>query len=169
MLAGDVALAARIERAEARTPAGGTVNVSGGDGVTYYWPSNRIRIDGNIATSGGGLPSVVFAIACPHWQVTAVDAVAKKAAFIQTTAHSIRLPNLRAVHSRVETLSGGFDVVTCRAYASLRDFCESSRHLLKPGGAWMAMKAKPLRVAVKACSLAGMSCADIKRTLARGA
>ena len=92
--------------------------------------------------AGGGLPSVVFAIVCPHWQVTAVDAVAKKAAFIQTTAHSIRLPNLRAVHSRVETLSGGFDVVTCRAYASLRDFCESSRHLLKPGGAWMAMKAK---------------------------
>jgi 16S rRNA (guanine527-N7)-methyltransferase len=76
--------------------------------------------------AGGGLPSVVFAIACPHWQVTAVDAV----------------PNLRAVHSRVETLSGGFDVVTCRAYASLRDFCDSSRHLLKPGGAWMAMKAK---------------------------
>lgn len=92
--------------------------------------------------AGGGLPSVVFAIACPHWQITAVDTVAKKTAFIQTTAHSLSLPNLRAVHSRVEALSGGFDVVTCRAYASLRDFCNSSRHLLKPGGVWMAMKAK---------------------------
>ena len=92
--------------------------------------------------AGGGLPSVVFAIACPHWQITAVDTVAKKAAFIQTTAHSLRLVNLRAVHSRVEALTGGFDVVTCRAYASLRDFCGSSRHLLKPNGVWMAMKAK---------------------------
>ena len=92
--------------------------------------------------AGGGLPSVVFAIACPHWQITAVDTVAKKAAFIQTTAHSLRLVNLRAVHSRVEALTGGFDVVTCRAYASLRDFCDSSRHLLKPNGVWMAMKAK---------------------------
>ena len=92
--------------------------------------------------AGGGLPSVVFAIACPHWQITAVDTVAKKAAFIQTTAHSLRLGNLKAVHSRVEALTGGFDVVTCRAYASLRDFCDSSRHLLKPGGVWMAMKAK---------------------------
>ena len=92
--------------------------------------------------AGGGLPSVVFAIACPHWQINAVDTVAKKAAFIQTTAHSLRLVNLRAVHSRVEALTGGFDVVTCRAYASLRDFCDSSRHLLKPGGVWMAMKAK---------------------------
>ena len=92
--------------------------------------------------AGGGLPSVVFAIACPHWQITAVDTVAKKAAFIQTTAHSLRLVNLRAVHSRVEALTGGFEVVTCRAYASLRDFCDSSRHLLKPNGVWMAMKAK---------------------------
>ena len=92
--------------------------------------------------AGGGLPSMVFAIACPHWQITAVDTVAKKAAFIQTTAHSLRLVNLRAVHYRVEALTGGFDVVTCRAYASLRDFCDSSRHLLKPNGVWMAMKAK---------------------------
>jgi 16S rRNA (guanine527-N7)-methyltransferase len=92
--------------------------------------------------AGGGLPSVVFAIACPHWQVAAVDTVAKKAAFIQTTAHSLRLTNLRAIHTRVEAMSGGFDVVTCRAYASLRDFCDSSRHLLNPGGVWMAMKAK---------------------------
>ena len=94
--------------------------------------------------AGGGLPSVVFAIACPHWQITAVDTVAKKAAFIQTTAHSLRLVNLKAVHSRVEALTGGFDMVTCRAYASLRDFCDSSRHLLKPNGVWMAMKAKLL-------------------------
>ena len=92
--------------------------------------------------AGGGLPSVIFAIVCPHWQITAVDTVAKKAAFIQTTAHSLRLGNLKAVHSRVEALTGGFDVVTCRAYASLRDFCDSSRHLLKPNGEWMAMKAK---------------------------
>jgi 16S rRNA (guanine527-N7)-methyltransferase len=92
--------------------------------------------------AGGGLPSVVFAIACPDWKVTAVDTVAKKAAFIQTTAHSLGLGNLQAVHSRVESLTGGFDLVTCRAYASLRDFCESSRHMLKPGGWWMAMKAK---------------------------
>lgn len=94
--------------------------------------------------AGGGLPSVVFAIACPDWRVTAVDTVAKKAAFIQATAHTLGLVNLQAVHSRVELMSGEFDLVTCRAYASLRDFGESSRHLLKPGGWWVAMKAKLL-------------------------
>ena len=33
--------------------------------------------------SGGGLPGVVFAICCPQLQVSCVDTVAKKAAFIQ--------------------------------------------------------------------------------------
>ena len=46
----------RIETADARGPAGARVMVSGGDGVTYYWPGARLRVDGNIATGGGGLP-----------------------------------------------------------------------------------------------------------------
>ena len=92
--------------------------------------------------AGGGLPSVIFAIACPQWRVTAVDTVAKKAAFIQATAHSLELPNLTAVHSRVENLQGQFDVVTCRAFATLKDFCEASHHLVKPQGWWLSLKAK---------------------------
>ena len=46
----------RIETANVRAPTGARVQVGGGDGITYYWPSNRLRIDGNIATGGGGLP-----------------------------------------------------------------------------------------------------------------
>jgi 16S rRNA (guanine527-N7)-methyltransferase len=51
--------------------------------------------------SGGGLPSVVFAIACPQWRVTAIDAVAKKAAFVQQVVVSLKLTNLRGIHARV--------------------------------------------------------------------
>ena len=46
----------RIETADARAPGGGRVMVSGGDGVTYYWPDARVRVDGDIAMGGGGLP-----------------------------------------------------------------------------------------------------------------
>ena len=49
--------AARIERAEVRAATGARVRVSGGDGVTYYWPAGRLRIDGLIQTAGGGLPT----------------------------------------------------------------------------------------------------------------
>jgi hypothetical protein len=49
--------AARIETAEVRADTGARVRVSGGDGVTYYWPASNLRIDGLIETSGGGLPT----------------------------------------------------------------------------------------------------------------
>ena len=48
--------AARIQTAEVRGDTGGRVRVSGGDGVTYYWPSGRLRVDGLIKMAGGGLP-----------------------------------------------------------------------------------------------------------------
>ena len=49
--------AARIETADVRAATGARVRVRGGDGVTYYWPSARLRFDGLIQTAGGGLPT----------------------------------------------------------------------------------------------------------------
>jgi len=92
--------------------------------------------------AGGGLPAVVLAVACPQWQVSAVDTVAKKAAFIQTAAHSLGLPNLRGIHARVEDLTESYDLVCSRAFASLADFTTWSAAALKPGGVWMAMKGR---------------------------
>lgn len=90
--------------------------------------------------AGGGLPSVVLAIACPSLRVAAVDAVAKKTAFIQTVSHTLGLANLKGLHARVETLSQPFDVVCSRAFASLEDFVSGTRKSLALGGCWMAMK-----------------------------
>jgi 16S rRNA (guanine527-N7)-methyltransferase len=92
--------------------------------------------------SGGGLPGVVVAICCPKVRVTCVDAVSKKAAFVQQVAASLKLPNLKGVHARVESLSGPFDVVCSRAFASLPDFVAWSSGALADAGVWMAMKGK---------------------------
>ena len=93
--------------------------------------------------SGGGLPGVVFAICCPDVDVSCVDTVGKKAAFIQQAAVALKLPNLHGVHARVETLAGPFDVISCRAFASLPDFVTWSRSALAaPHGVWLAMKGK---------------------------
>ena len=96
--------------------------------------------------SGGGLPGVVIAIACPNVDVTCVDTVAKKAAFVQQVAASLKLPNLRGLHARVESLNAlagqGYDVVCSRAFASLADFVNWSQAALVDGGVWMAMKGK---------------------------
>jgi 16S rRNA (guanine527-N7)-methyltransferase len=91
--------------------------------------------------SGGGLPGVVLAILFSQWDVTCVDTVGKKAAFVRQVAGDLPLPNLHAAHSRVENLRvAPFDLVTCRAFASLADFVRLSRQALAPGGVWAAMK-----------------------------
>jgi 16S rRNA (guanine527-N7)-methyltransferase len=92
--------------------------------------------------SGGGLPGVVIAICCSGVNVTCVDAVSKKAAFVQQVAASLKLGNLKGIHARVETLSGPFDVIGSRAFASLPDFVNWSSGALADGGVWMAMKGK---------------------------
>ena len=92
--------------------------------------------------SGAGLPGIVIAITCPDVWVTCVDTVAKKAAFIQQVAAALRLPNLKGLHARVESLHEPYDVVCSRAFASLLDFTSWSHSALAPHGVWMAMKGK---------------------------
>ncbi len=91
--------------------------------------------------AGGGLPGVVIAICCPGTDVTCVDAVAKKATFIQQVAAELKLSNLHGAHSRVEALKAEpFGVITSRAFASLSDFTSLTRQHLAEGAVWMAMK-----------------------------
>ena len=93
--------------------------------------------------SGAGLPGVVLAIALPQLQITCVDTVGKKASFIQQVASELRLRNLSAQHARVESMKiDPVDVVTSRAFASLGDFTNLTKHHLLPSGVWMAMKGK---------------------------
>ena len=92
--------------------------------------------------AGAGLPGVVIAVCCPEIRVECVDAVAKKAAFVQQTAAALRLANLRGLHHRVEQLAGAYDVISSRAFASLADFVTWSAAALAPHGIWMAMKGR---------------------------
>lgn len=92
--------------------------------------------------SGGGLPGVVFAVCCPEVDIHCVDTVAKKAAFLQQAAVALKLTNLRGIHARVESLSGPYDIVSCRAFASLVDFTTWSRAAMAPHAVWLAMKGK---------------------------
>lgn len=92
--------------------------------------------------SGAGLPGVVIAICCPDIQVDCVDTVGKKAAFIQQAAVTLKLPNLRGLHARVESLRDKYHVISSRAFASLADFTNWSVQALAPQGVWLAMKGK---------------------------
>jgi len=92
--------------------------------------------------SGGGLPGIPLAIARPELQVTLIDSIAKKTAFLLQAKAELGLANLQVVTGRVEDFrpETGFDVITSRAFSDLREFVTLTRHLLKPTGRWLAMK-----------------------------
>lgn len=90
--------------------------------------------------SGGGLPGIPLAIARPELAVRMVDTVQKKATFLQQAAIQLGLKNVTVNHARVEELPGQYAQISSRAFAELSLFVELTRHLLAPGGRWLAMK-----------------------------
>ena len=90
--------------------------------------------------SGGGLPAIPLAIVRPELAVTMVDTVHKKTTFLQQAAIQLGLKNVTVRHARVEELNGTFAQITSRAFAELAAFVGLTRHLLAPGGRWLAMK-----------------------------
>ncbi len=90
--------------------------------------------------SGGGLPAIPIALACPMIRITSLEAVQKKAAFQQQVRIELKIPNLTVRCARVENEKGQFDAVTSRAFASLADFVSLAGHLVRPEGLLLAMK-----------------------------
>jgi 16S rRNA (guanine527-N7)-methyltransferase len=115
------------------------------DCLAVVQPLSRVLLKGRVLDvgSGGGLPGVVLAIMRPDLDVTCVDTVGKKAAFVRQVAGALGLNKLHAAHARVEALAPSpFDLITSRAFASLLDFTRLTGPLLAEGGVWMAMKGK---------------------------
>jgi 16S rRNA (guanine527-N7)-methyltransferase len=94
--------------------------------------------------SGAGLPGIPLAIAEPQLAVTVLDSNGKKARFLRHVQRTLGLSNVEIAEARVEDWqdAAGYDVIVSRAFASLSEFCGLTRHLLAPGGQWLAMKGK---------------------------
>jgi 16S rRNA (guanine527-N7)-methyltransferase len=92
--------------------------------------------------SGGGLPGIVLAIVRPDMNVSMIDTVHKKTAFLTQVKAELGLVNVTVYTARVEQLqvSDKFDVITSRAFADLSDFVNWSCHLLADGGRYIALK-----------------------------
>lgn len=124
--------------------------------------------------SGGGLPGIPLAIARPELSVSMVDTVQKKATFLQQAAIELGLKNVTAHHARVEEMSGQYAQISSRAFAEIGLFVSLTRHLLAPGGRWLAMKgvrpddelqALPADIAVEAIILLAVPGLDAERHL----
>jgi len=90
--------------------------------------------------SGGGLPGIPLAISKPELSVSMVDTVQKKTTFLQQAVIELGLKNVTVHHARVEEMQGQYAQISSRAFAELGQFVSLTRHLLAPGGRWLAMK-----------------------------
>jgi 16S rRNA (guanine527-N7)-methyltransferase len=92
--------------------------------------------------AGGGLPGIVLAIARPGMQVSLIDTVHKKTAFLKQVKAELELVNVTVYTAKVQELQveQKFDVITSRAFADLSDFVNWSGQLLTEGGKFIALK-----------------------------
>lgn len=110
-----------------------------------YLPQGATVID---VGSGGGMPTLPFAIARPDIKITALDATAKKTAYISDTARALELANVQTLCGRAEELGRSaelrckFDVVCARAVARLNILLEWCIPFCKTDGIFIAMKGK---------------------------
>jgi 16S rRNA (guanine527-N7)-methyltransferase len=92
--------------------------------------------------TGAGLPGIPLAIALPQCDVLLVDANGKKVRFLREVIRTLKLERVSAVQARVETVTGKFDCITARAFASLPDMLAWGGRLLAADGEWLAMKGR---------------------------
>lgn len=89
--------------------------------------------------AGGGFPGLAIAIARPSSRVLLVEAIQKKAAFIEETARALGLSNVTVAAERAEdaarTRRDSFDRATLRAVGTVPLCLEYALPFVKPGGA----------------------------------
>jgi len=92
--------------------------------------------------SGGGLPGIVLAILNPEKKIDLLDSNGKKTRFLFQVKTALNLNHVEVHHCRVEAHQPNqrYDAVVSRAFASLSDMVQGSRHLLVDKGRFFAMK-----------------------------
>ncbi len=92
--------------------------------------------------SGGGMPGIPLSILHPDKQVTVLDSNGKKTRFLTQVKLELKLDNLTVIHKRVEDFQPAqpFTGIISRAFSSMENFTNWTRHLGDSQTQWLAMK-----------------------------
>lgn len=96
--------------------------------------------------SGGGFPGLPLKILTPSLEVTLLDSLQKRTAWLASAAAALDLEGVSVLCARAEEagrapeLRERFDLASARAVASLRLLCELCLPFVKVGGSFLAMK-----------------------------
>jgi len=94
--------------------------------------------------SGAGLPGIIIGLCCPEKNITLVDSVGKKTAFLKQTCTELNLSNITVINKRVEDITTNklFDSIIARAFAEMQALIDLTSHLIEDKGVWYGMKSK---------------------------
>ena len=90
--------------------------------------------------SGAGLPGVVVALSRPDLEVTLIEPMERRCAWLELVVEELDLDNVRVWRGRAEEMRERFDVVTARAVANLSKLTRMASPLIAPGGVLLALK-----------------------------
>ncbi|MEG5264916.1 16S rRNA (guanine(527)-N(7))-methyltransferase RsmG [Pseudomonas sp. JDS28PS106] len=92
--------------------------------------------------SGGGMPGIPLAIMFPEMKISLLDSNGKKTRFQTQVKLELKLDNLEVIHSRAEAYQPAqpFTGIISRAFSSLEDFSNWTRHMGNTETRWLAMK-----------------------------
>ena len=109
--------------------------------------------------TGGGLPGIPLSIVFPEQHFTLLDSNGKKTRFLTHVQNHLSLKNVTVVNHRVEAYQPPalFDTIISRAFSSLEDMIQGTRHLLKPTGRWLAMKGQLPDLEIKTLTPLGLT------------
>lgn len=95
---------------------------------------------------GGGFPGIPLKICLPVLRLTCLEATQKKARFIELAVRELGLADVTVIakHSQEaqkdRSLLKGYDFITARAVAELKDLAAMALPFLRPGGQLLAYK-----------------------------
>lgn len=94
--------------------------------------------------TGAGFPGMVLRILEEDFDLTLLDSLGKRIAWLSETCREMGLGRVECVHARAEEFAAQrrerYDVATSRAVADLPLLCELALPLVKVGGQFLAMK-----------------------------
>jgi 16S rRNA (guanine527-N7)-methyltransferase len=92
--------------------------------------------------SGAGLPGIVLAMLLPDAEITLLEPMARRVAFLTECVSALGLANATVCRARAQDMAGQLDadVVIARAVAPLDKLAGLAAGLARPGGTVLAMK-----------------------------
>ena len=105
--------------------------------VTTLIPENSLLFD---IGSGAGLPGIVIALARPDLKITLIEPLSRRVEFLEEAITLLKIEDIAVIRGKSESVKKSANYVTARAVAPLEKLKKITSHMIKPGGALLAMK-----------------------------